>query len=345
MALSQARCGLRASQRAFVRALSTSVPRLAGTRFVDPWWRNFDKPTHGFRDSAGFVNRLPLRLESQEILVHGTVDPAKMWAEYDDEAFEPILVGDKAVVTVWFNKFLDTDCGGAYLETWYNTYVTRKGRVKQITLPYESPFSILGAAALPETQSFLQRVICSDAPGNPGAAMKAITGGREIFGFPKHPVPGSISFVQEGDKVIFGCSHENTEAISMTCILPDKDPNALTIPVEVMEGAPDSNIGSPRLGGTHKGHNGAHQSFYSCSVKCTQIVGAWNPETDSLKIGDNAHYLPLSRWGFQPLVKVHSPDFKICAHKPSGWISGEEAAAEVKIHEEKIASGVMAGAL
>ena len=32
----------------------------------------------------------------------------------------------------------------------------------------------------------------------------------------------------------------------------------------------------------------------------------------------------------------------ICAHKPSGWISGEAAHAAVQEHENKIASGVMA---
>ena len=67
-----------------------------------------------------------MRLESTEVMVYGTVDAKKMWAEYQDEAFTPILVGDRAVVAVWFNNFLDTDCGGSYLETWYNTFVTRK---------------------------------------------------------------------------------------------------------------------------------------------------------------------------------------------------------------------------
>ena len=64
-------------------------------RFQDPWFRSFDKPTHGYRDSSGFVNRLPLRLQSEELMVYGLVDPAKMWGEYDDEAYTPILVGDK----------------------------------------------------------------------------------------------------------------------------------------------------------------------------------------------------------------------------------------------------------
>merc|ERR1712072_1606843 len=82
-------------------------------RFSDTWWRKFDTPTDGYRDSSGFVNRLPLRLESTELIIWGLVDADKMWAEYDDEDFHPILVGGKAVVTVWLNQFTDTDCGGA----------------------------------------------------------------------------------------------------------------------------------------------------------------------------------------------------------------------------------------
>ena len=39
-----------------------------------------------------------------------------MWSEFEDEAYQPILVDGKAVVTVWINQFTDTDCGGGYLE-------------------------------------------------------------------------------------------------------------------------------------------------------------------------------------------------------------------------------------
>merc|ERR1712232_489520 len=109
------------------------------------------------------------------------------------EPFVPVLVGGKAVVTVWFNNFTDTDCGGAYLETWYNTFVTRKSKGPQAKLELAEPLGPVAAAVHEGSQSFLMRVLCSDAPGNPGAAMKAITGGREIFGFPKHPVPAEIT--------------------------------------------------------------------------------------------------------------------------------------------------------
>ena len=36
-------------------------------RFTDPWWKQFEIPTCGYHDSSGFVNRLPLRLESEEL--------------------------------------------------------------------------------------------------------------------------------------------------------------------------------------------------------------------------------------------------------------------------------------
>jgi len=49
---------------------------------------------------------------------------------------------------LWFNKFSDTDCGGAYLETWYNTLVTKKS--DPISMPMDTPFKMLEAAALPQ---------------------------------------------------------------------------------------------------------------------------------------------------------------------------------------------------
>lgn len=310
--------------KAAIRLCGTEAPR----RFQDPWWRQFDKPTDGFRDSTGFMNRLPLRLESDEVMVYGTVDAEKMWKEFDDEPFVPVLVGGKAIISIWFNDFKDTDCGRAYLETWYNTFVT--SRDQPVSLPYDGPLSVLGAPGVPGSFSFLQRVICGDAPGNPGAAAKAIAGGREIFGFPKHPVPGVISIGQDKDgSRTFAAAHSGKQAVSLKLALPKPgSEGVLVFPVELVT-ARDANIGAPRHGGTHKGHNGAFQSRYQTSVKATQIIAPWNSATDSLAFGTDDHYAsPIKRWNFEPLLKVHSPDFKIAAMKPSGWISGEEAAAD-----------------
>jgi len=318
-------------------------------RFSDPWWRQFDQPTHGFRDSSGFVNRLPLRLESKELIVWGMADPEKMWSEFADEEFQPILVGGKAVVTVWINDFSDTDCGGSYLETWYNTFVSKKSE-PQISLPLTPEAGLAIAAAQPTAQSFLQRVLCGDAPGNPGAALKAITGGREIFGFPKHPVPAQLShtFRMNGDTptgIDFHADHQGQRAITFSCVLPDTANGAVEVPLEVPMSAPDGQIGAPKHGGTHRGDNGAHQSLYATSVKCTQIIAPWDPSTDTLEIGENEHYAPISRWDFVPVAKAYSPDFKICAHKPSGWISGSEALEAHDEYEQQMVAGTLPGAL
>lgn len=266
-----------------------------------------------------------------------------MWADFEGEDYVPVLVGGKAVVSIWFNIFHDTDCGGSYLETWYNTYVTRKDA--PLELPMESPMSII--IDHPDVKSYLQKVICGDAPGNPGAALKAITGGREIFGFPKHPVPATIR-VYDDEKTGttgFQAIHKGRLAVSMALRVPEADEGVVSIPIEV-ETPKDYVIGAPRLGGTHLGHNGANQMLFGQSVCCTQHIGFWNPKTDFLELGDDPHYAkPLAGWGFTPMVKVHSTDFKICASKPCGWVSGKEAGAAIKDHEAQRANGISLGSV
>merc|ERR1719361_1907835 len=149
----------------------------ASKRFSDPWFEQYETPTDGFIDAGGFMNRLPLRLASTEVMVYGTVDAEKMWSEFEDEAFIPVLVGGKAIISIWFNNFSDTDCGGAYLETWYNTFVTPKGEA-QLELPYDTPMSAI--IQDPRALSYLQRVYCSESPVSTGAGAVAIEGGRSI---------------------------------------------------------------------------------------------------------------------------------------------------------------------
>jgi len=268
--------------------------------------------------------------------------------EFDNEDFHPILVDGKAVVSVWFNNFEDTDCGGAYFETWYNTFVTSKSE-PQLFLEGDQA-GPMAAITHPKALIFLQRVVCSDTPDNPGAAMKAIAGGREIFGFPKHPVPGVIDLKyieHEGNRVEFSfdASHVGHASVSLKVRLPDADEGSMVIPIEAQTG-PDTVISCPKLGGSHKGHNGAKQQRFGQAFKCTQFVKPWNAETDTLTFGDDAHYgAPISRWDFTPVLKVHSPDFKIAAFKPVGWISGADADHAVAEHEQRLLSGVKAGAL
>ena len=60
-----------------------------------------------------------------------------------------------------------------------------------------------------------------DSHSYPGAAMKAITGGREMFGFPKHPVPAQLKHTYtEADgkqtELAFEAEHEGTK-VSTSC--------------------------------------------------------------------------------------------------------------------------------
>jgi len=299
--------------------------------FPEQWWRQFDTATSGFRDETGFISRLPLRLASNEMVIHGTCDAEKMWADFSLETkWTPVLVGGKAVVNLWLNNFLETDCGGSYRETWINALVTAKD--EPLSLPYESPFSLV--VDDPKVRSYLMRVICADTPSNPGAAMKAIYGGRGVFGFPKHPQPGVIDFAYEekaGRKVAwnFECKHLGEMAVKVKVALPELDAGCVSLPMDVMT-PPDFVIGSPTLGGTHLGHNGAHQVQFGQAICCTQNISSWNPATDSLVVGSAAHYAPFARWGFDPLLKAHIPDFKTCAFQPVSWLSGAETNANLQ---------------
>jgi len=294
--------------------------------FPEDWWRQFDKAEGAFVDETGFINRLPLRLTSNEMVIHGTCDAQKMWADFAHETkWTPVLVGGKAVVNLWLNNFLETDCGGSYRETWINCLVTAKE--EPLSLPFESPLSLV--VDDPKVRSYLMRVICGDTPGNPGAAMKAIVGGRGIFGFPKHPEVGQIDFSygeKDGKQVSwnFECKHKGKLAVKANIVLPDVDPNCVTIPLDIKT-PDDFVIGSPTLGGTHLGHNGAHQVQFGQAMCCTQKIGFWDANADSLTIGDADHYAPFGRWNFEPLLKAHIPDFKTAAFKPVNWIAGDDA--------------------
>ena len=99
------------------------------------------------------------------------------------------------------------------------------------------------------------RILCGDRSENPGAALKAITAGREIWGFPKHPIPAELEFGYEmsadGKKEFAGFKgfHQNVLAISMKCKLPMLDPEHVIVPMDVPRTSENANIGSPRLGG------------------------------------------------------------------------------------------------
>jgi hypothetical protein len=340
-----------AADAAKAKNAASAKPPASG-RFADPFFRQYDRAMDGYVDSMGFMNRLPLRLRATNLVVHGLVDADKMWKEFDaDEAYQPVLIGDKAIITIFMNNFLDTDCGGSYLETWYNSVVTPKG-TPQVKLEADKLADGLGKGF-----NFLMRVTCGDAPGNPGAALKAICGGRGMFGFPKHPLPGKLRFdyTDDNTKMEFDMEHEGKKGLEVRAVLPGTKKEGSTYPVQEIDALrqsldikipPEGIISAPSLGGTHRGHNGANQLRFAQHLCCTHHLAPWDAATDSIKIGDDAHYgAPLSRWDFQPILKAHIPDFKIAAFKPNAWISGRKADAAVREHEKRLAAGVLAGAL
>jgi len=289
-------------------------------RFDDPWFKPYENATTLYKAANGFINRLPLRLESTESFVYGSADMAAVMADMEDEDFVPISVGGKAAVSLWFNNFTDTDCdpdrgantGGGYLETWYTVSVTP--RDSPVSLPDTGPMGFVSVAADPRALVYLARVICSDKGTNPGAALNAINGGREIWGFPKHHIPANIRYVYDtpNNATQFDAEHMGKPAISMRMRLPETMDSVTKIPMDAKT-APDTCIGGPKWF--------VHSSRYGQAFSATEYVALWDDSTDYIKLYDDGFYgTRLKSWGFDPLVKAHSTDFKIAAFKPANWL-------------------------
>ena len=323
------------------------------TRFNDAWWLNFDKPSDGYRDFTGFVHRLPIRMESADLVVYGTVDAKTLVADaFEDEFYTPIIVGEEnhAVISISFRNISDSDCGGKYYEIVSAVFVSPKDE-KPMNVPFTTPFSLLEVAGLPRTHTFALILILGDHPDNPGGAKKGIICGRDVFGLPKHPVPGNLQFnyaIKDEEKVEieFSGSHNDKNMISMRCKLPSHEENFSSVPMDVPRSSNNSIIGSPCYGGVHKGFHGAFQSNIESAVKCSMSISLWNTDTDSFELGDDEHFASqLKRWNFKPLIKAHAPDFKMCLFKPTGWIDGSQAANAMKEYEAKLNEGTKGGEL
>merc|ERR1711998_414812 len=160
---------------------------------------------------------------------------------------------------------------------------------------------------------------------------------------------------EDNTKVEFDMEHGGKKGLSVRVKLPGNKAAGSKYPVQEIDELrvsidqlipPEGILSSPSLGGTHRNHNGSNQMRFAQHLCCDQHMAPWDPTTDSITFGNDDHYAaPISRWNFQPVLKVHIPNFKIAAYKPNAWISGAEADAAVKEHERLIASGVKAGAL
>ena len=79
-------------------------------KFTDPWFTQWPE-TASYTGSDGHDCRIPLRLESSNLVVYGRASMAEALKEFEHEDFQPVTVGGDVPVQIWFNDFTDTDCG------------------------------------------------------------------------------------------------------------------------------------------------------------------------------------------------------------------------------------------
>ena len=289
-------------------------------RFSNAWFDQWPK-TDSYLASDGQINRMPLRLTSTNLVIYGAANLAEVLKEFAHEEFRPVTVGGQVPGQIWFNNFIDTDCGpfdriNAYVETWYSFPVTHKS--KPVDLPYENPFSY--NVMHPETLVWVHRVLCGpDKNGNDMGARAAIAGGREVWGFPKHPAVADLSFrYLDGGVVGFSGALLGKKAITARVTLPEHVAGSIAVPVDARttsDGCITPNQNPLVPGFIPK------QTRYGQAFCATLHLSPWDPTTDTLEIhGDDLFYGALLKsWNFIPALKMHAPDFKIVAFKPDGW--------------------------
>jgi hypothetical protein len=289
-------------------------------RFSNGWFDQWPR-TDSYLASDGRINRMPLRLTSTNLVVFGAASLDEVMKDFAHEQFRPVTVAGKVPVQIWFNNFIDTDCGpfdriNAYVETWCSLPVTPNAR--PLDLPYDSPFSY--NVAHPEALVWVHRVLCGpDAHGNDTGARAAIAGGREVWGFPKHPAVADLSFrYLDGGIVSFTGALLDKPSITARVVLPERVAGSVTIPVDARTAAdgcltPTQN---PRVPGFVP-----KQTRYGQAFCATLHLAPWDPATDTLVThpDDTFYGALLQSWQIVPVLKMHAPDFKIVAFRPDGW--------------------------
>ena len=300
--------------------MSEHKPIDIDNRFSNKWFQQWTQ-TDSYLASDGYVARIPLRLMSTNLVLYGTADYDEALKEFEHEDFVPVTVGGKVPVQIWFNNFLDTDCGpsdciNAYTETWFSFPVTVKAN--PLDLPFESPFSYL--VEHPDTLNWTHRVICGpDKTGYRTGAVAAIAGGREVWGFPKHPAVADLRFdYQDEDRVEFSASLLNKKVISVSAKLPEKSADPITMEVDAQ--TPADHCLTPKQNPLQAGFI-PKQTRYGTAMAATMNFVPWDNSVDSLEIyAEEEHYSALLKaWNFTPVLKMHTSDFKVVAFKPAGW--------------------------
>ncbi len=289
-------------------------------KLSDAWFQQWTQ-TDGYRASDGFVNRIPLRLTSTNVVLYGGASLAAVLKEFEHEDYRPVTVGRQVPVQIWCNNFLDTDCGppdrvNPYLEVWYSFPVTKKSA--PLDLPLESPFSYNVVA--PDTKVWVHRVLCGPAAdGYETGALAAIAGGREVWGFPKHPALADLSFVYENDNFVeFTALHQGNKVMNIRVHLPEDEEGHVTVPAD-LKTEPDGCL-TPKQNPMKAGFI-PKQTCYGQAFAATMHLMPWNDATDSIVIHDEEEHFGalLKSWNFKPALKMHCSDLRVVAFKPVGW--------------------------
>ncbi len=289
-------------------------------RFSEDWWNNWPQ-TDSYLASDGHVARIPLRLQSTNLVIYGGADHAETLKEFEHEDFVPVSVGGRTPVQLWCNNFTDTDCGptdrkNPYLETWFSFPVVPKS--SPLELPYESPFSL--NVDHPGVLNMTHRVLCGgDLEGYTVGARSAVDCGREVWGFPKHPGLADLVYEYTDEKTVsFSARHQGRNVFTLRARMPESVEGHVSLPVDART-EPDACI-TPRQNPLKAGFI-PKQTRYATAMAATMAFSPWDPSTDTLEIQGEDDYFGglLKSWNFQPELKMHTSDFKVVAIKPAGW--------------------------
>ena len=285
-------------------------------RWFDQWVQ-----TDSYRASDNHINRIPLRLTSSNIVIYGAASLSEVLKEFEHEDHHPVTVGGDVPVQLWCNNFIDTDCGpidkvNPYIEIWYSFPVIHKS--SKLDLQYENAYSYNVNA--PGTLTWCHRVLCGAAEsGYDLGAKAAIAGGREIWGFPKHPGLADLSFeYPDEETVVFKGSLQGNKVISLKIKRPECIAEHVLAEIDLV--TPQGSCITPKQNPS-KASFVAKQTRYQQAFTATMYFFPWDQLTDSLTVYEDEAYFGalLNSWEFRPALKMHCSDLKIVAFKPDGW--------------------------